>query len=53
MSNLVRQYECWIDNKQKVLSFHFVSKFMHKKFENYVSFINYVIWQSQSGFKIQ
>lgn len=53
MADIVRKYECWMDKQNKVLSFHYVSNFMHKKFENYVSFINFVLYNSQKGFKIQ
>ncbi|MFR5876600.1 MAG: hypothetical protein ACLUFN_08930 [Eubacterium sp.] len=53
MKELARQYECWMDEKEKILSFHYVSEYIHKCFKTYKDFFSYVIWNSQNGFKIQ
>jgi hypothetical protein len=53
MADLVPNYEIWLNENSKVLSFHYVSQFMHKRFNDYKQFINYVLWKSQIGFKIQ
>ena len=53
MNDLARQNELWIDKNNKILSFHFVTNFLHKTFKSYQEFFSYVLWSSQKGFKIQ
>lgn len=53
MNELARQNELWIDKNNKILSFHYVTDFLHKKFKNYKDFFSYVLWSTQKGFKIQ
>ena len=45
MNQLARTNEVWLDRDNKILSFHYV--------KDYFSFINYVVWSSKSGYKIQ
>lgn len=46
-------YECWMSKDGKVLSFHYISDYLHKKFVTYNDFFSYVIFNSQRGCKIQ
>ena len=53
MNQLARTNEVWLDRDNKILSFHYVKDYLHKQFKDYVSFVNYVVWSSKSGYKIQ
>lgn len=52
-NSLVAKNELWLDRKNKIISFHFVSDFVYKRFGSYLEFLNYVVWRSQSGYKFQ
>lgn len=47
------QYVCWINNESKVLSFHNVSNYIQKSFNNYKEFFTFVIFKCQKGYKVQ
>jgi hypothetical protein len=46
-------YECWINDDSKTLSFHLVENYIKKTFENYKDFFAYVIKLSKHGYKVQ
>jgi hypothetical protein len=46
-------YECWISDDSKTLSFHLVENYIRKTFRTYKDFFSYVITLSQHGYKVQ
>lgn len=53
MNSLSRNSECWISEKDRIISFHFVKEYIHKKFTNYTDFMKFAILKSKQGFKVQ
>jgi hypothetical protein len=49
----ISNYECWINDDSKTLSFHLVENYIKKTFETYKDFFTYVISLSQHGYKVQ
>lgn len=53
MKSLAVNPECWIDEDNRILSFHFVKEYIHKQFVSYSEFMRYAVSMSRKGFKVQ
>jgi hypothetical protein len=54
MNNLTKSnYECWMNNDNTILSFHYVTNFLHKTFASYKEFFSFVLKNTQNGCKVQ
>lgn len=48
-----QKYECWVDEKNQILSFHNVKDYIIIIFNSYYDFFSFVIKNCQKGYKVQ
>ena len=48
-----KKYQCWINEKEKILSFSFVEGYELKEFDNYKDFQDFYYQKSYWGYRIQ
>lgn len=47
------KYQCWINEKKKILSFHFVDGYQLKEFDTHKEFQDFYYQKSYWGYRVQ
>lgn len=48
-----RKYLCWINESEKILSFHFVEGYTLKEFDTHAEFQDFYYQMSYCGYRVQ
>ena len=46
-------FVCWLDEDNKILSFHFVEGFERKEFKTKIEFQDFMMFSVSRGFRVQ
>lgn len=46
------QNTCWVDEKNKIISFHSIDNFIRHTFDTHKEYLEYIIRRSYCGYKV-